>query len=211
MNWAWPTILFTQTISTVLFGRMSDLIGRRYIFLFGNLVAFVGFLAGGRVKEPATATGLSALIGIGTGVQILAPFLNLAELVPIRHRFVMSGACMSCFAPLLAMSPAIAEAFYKNTGDTWRWCYSFNAILSFVALVLAALFYFPPTFGQLHEGLPVIDELKKKDWVGLVALTTFISTLQFVLMWGIIIYPWSSAQTIAVTTISGAGLVLFVG
>lgn len=81
-----------------------------------------------------------------------------------------------------------AEAFYKNTGDTWRWCYSFNAILSFVALVLAALFYFPPTFGQLHEGLPVIDELKKKDWVGLVALTTFISTLQFVLMWGIIIY-----------------------
>lgn len=109
MNWAWPTILFTQTISTVLFGRMSDLIGRRYIFLFGNLVAFVGFLAGGRVKEPATATGLSALIGIGTSVQILAPFLNLAELVPIRHRFVVSGACMSCFAPLLAMSPAIGE------------------------------------------------------------------------------------------------------
>lgn len=109
MTWAWPTILFAQTISTVLFCRMSDLIGRRYIFLFGNLVAFVGFLATGRVKEPATPTGLSALIGIGPGIQILASFLNLTELVPIRHRFVVSGACMSCFAPLLAMRPAIGE------------------------------------------------------------------------------------------------------
>jgi hypothetical protein len=49
----------------------------------------------------------SALIGIGTGIQFMGPFLAVPELVPVRYRFAIVGLSMSLFAPLLAMAPAI--------------------------------------------------------------------------------------------------------
>lgn len=58
LNWAYPTLLVSQTFSSILFGRLSDLVGRRWVFVLGNLVAFVGFLATGRVSERASISGL---------------------------------------------------------------------------------------------------------------------------------------------------------
>ena len=56
--WTYPTLLFAQILSSVLFGRLSDYVGRRWIFLFGNLVSFVAFLGTARVKEGASIAGL---------------------------------------------------------------------------------------------------------------------------------------------------------
>jgi MFS family permease len=57
-DWAFPTLLFCQSISAVLFGRISDFVGRRWIFVGGNGVAFIGFLTCGRVSEPSTIVGM---------------------------------------------------------------------------------------------------------------------------------------------------------
>lgn len=56
--WFYPTLIFTQTLSSVFFGRLSDYIGRRWIFLFGNAVSLAAFLATGRSNEGTTMTGL---------------------------------------------------------------------------------------------------------------------------------------------------------
>lgn len=56
--WIYPTIIFTQTLSSVFFGRLSDYVGRRWIFLFGNVASFAAFLAAGRSNEGSNMTGL---------------------------------------------------------------------------------------------------------------------------------------------------------
>lgn len=56
--WIYPTIIFTQTLSSVFFGRLSDYVGRRWIFLFGNVASFAAFLAAGRSNEGPNLTGL---------------------------------------------------------------------------------------------------------------------------------------------------------
>lgn len=56
--WFYPTLIFTQTLSSVFFGRLSDYVGRRWIFLFGNAVSVAAFLATGRSDEGTTMTGL---------------------------------------------------------------------------------------------------------------------------------------------------------
>ena len=56
--WIYPTIIFTQTLSSVFFGRLTDYIGRRWIFLFGNAVSIAAFIAAGRSKDGSTMTGL---------------------------------------------------------------------------------------------------------------------------------------------------------
>lgn len=56
--WIYPNLIFAQIISSLFFGRLSDYVGRRWIFLFGNLVSFVSFLATSRVEQGATIAGL---------------------------------------------------------------------------------------------------------------------------------------------------------
>ncbi|KIX06708.1 uncharacterized protein Z518_04684 [Rhinocladiella mackenziei CBS 650.93] len=169
LNWAYPTLILLQTFSSVLFGRLSDLVGRRWIFVAG--------------KRPWLA-GLSVLIGIGTGVQIIGPFLALAEIVPVRHRFVVVEASMSFLAPLYAMYPAIAEALFENTADSWHWPYSINAIFSFVATLGLLIFYHPPTYRELHDR-PDAEHLLNKDWKGARGTdSASFGALTYFLLWG---------------------------
>ncbi|KAF4459763.1 MFS general substrate transporter [Fusarium albosuccineum] len=206
--WAYPTLLFSQALSAILLGRISDFVGRRWVFVLGNLIAFVGFLATGRVSDARSIVGLAVLIGIGTGIQIIGPFLALAELVPVRHRYAVVGASLSLLAPLFAMNPAIAEALYQNTSDSWRWPYSINAILSFVATVGLTASYHPPTHRQLHDD-PEAEHLKSKDWKGLITLAISFSLLTYFLLWGATIYAWDTPKMIALVTVFGFVVVAF--
>ncbi|OQD77601.1 hypothetical protein PENDEC_c002G01964 [Penicillium decumbens] len=205
--WIYPTIIFTQTLSSVFFGRLSDYVGRRWIFLFGNAVSIAAFLAAGRSNEGSTMTGLSALIGIGTGIQILGPWLALAELVPVRHRFTVTGLCLSLLGPLVVLHVAIGNAFVKNTEEGWRWNYYINGILSFVSFVGLFIAYHPSTYHQLHNH--PTDDPPVKDWLGLALFTTAIAMVTYSLGWGKFIWVWSSPQVIAVLTISGICLFAF--
>jgi len=56
--WAYPSLIFAQSVSSIFFGRLSDYLGRRWIFLFGNFVSFVAFLATAQAKEGSTIAGL---------------------------------------------------------------------------------------------------------------------------------------------------------
>jgi hypothetical protein len=60
--WIYPTFVFAQIASSIIFGRISDYVGRRWIFLFGNLVSFAGFLAGGRAHGATEITGLVGIL-----------------------------------------------------------------------------------------------------------------------------------------------------
>ncbi|GAD95404.1 siderophore iron transporter [Paecilomyces variotii No. 5] len=205
--WTYPTLIFAQAISSVFFGRLSDYVGRRWVFLFGNLVSFVEFLATGRAKEGSSIAGLTGMIGIGTGIQILGPWLALAELVPIRHRFTVTAICVSLFAPLLALHVAIANAFFMFTDETWRWCYYLNAIFSFLSLIGLFFSYHPPTYYQLHND--PTEKPPSKDWLGLLVLIVAVGLITYSLGWGKLILSWSSADVISVLAIGAVALLGF--
>lgn len=59
--WIYPILIFAQILNSVFFGRLSDYIGRRWIFLFGNMLSFIAFIATGRANGGATITGLVSL------------------------------------------------------------------------------------------------------------------------------------------------------
>ncbi|KAL4806044.1 hypothetical protein BDV18DRAFT_160114 [Aspergillus unguis] len=205
--WVYPTLIFAQILSSVFFGRLSDYVGRRWIFLFGNMMSFVAFLCVGRVNDGSKIAGLSALIGIGTGIQIMGPWVVLAELVPVHHRFTVTGLCISLLGPLLVCHAAIVNAFLTRTSDSWHWAYYVNAILSFLSLLGLSVSYFPPTYHQINRVSGT--EPPAKDWLGLVVFTTFIALVSYALGWGKLIWVWSSSQVIVVITLGGTGMVGF--
>ncbi|KAL2817603.1 fungal trichothecene efflux pump [Aspergillus granulosus] len=209
--WAFPTLMFCQSASAIMFGRISDFIGRRWIFIGGNILSFVGFLSCGRADDASTITGLSALVGIGTGIQFMGPFLAIPELVPVRSRFAIVGLSMSLLAPLLAMTPAIVQALVLNTDDGWRWCYSINAIFSIAATILLLISYRPPTSAQLKESSPVNHRLDKKEWVRILVFAFATALATYGLLWGDTVFAWRSAGVITLITVSGLVFLVYVG
>ncbi|CAK7207965.1 hypothetical protein SEUCBS139899_010799 [Sporothrix eucalyptigena] len=185
VNWALPTLVFTHTAGAFFLGRLTDYIGRRWPFVFANLIAFVGFIAAGRATSSKTFSGLNCLIGVGTGLQIQTPFLALAELVPVDHRFFVTSLNVAALSPLFALYPAISEALTLHAHDSWRWAYSINAIISFVAFALLLVFYYPPTASQQDELRTTSDGAPpKKDWIGLSVFTTVFAVFIYVVLWG---------------------------
>jgi len=77
LAFAGPTLLLTQTLSGVLFGRLSDFVGRRWVFIGGNLVACVGFVATGRVDNGSTVTGLVRYVFIRCHIAGSNPVLTI--------------------------------------------------------------------------------------------------------------------------------------
>ncbi|KAL3444131.1 fungal trichothecene efflux pump [Aspergillus insuetus] len=209
--WAFPTLMFCQSASAILFGRISDFVGRRWIFVGGNLLSFISFLSCGRAVDAAAITGLCALIGIGTGIQFMGPFLAIPELVPVRYRFAIVGLSMSLFAPLLAITPAIVQALVLNTDDGWRWCYSINAIFSIVATILLFICYRPPTSGQVKESSPPEHRLDKKEWVRTIVFAFVTALATYGLLWGDTVFAWRSAGVITLITASGLVLLVYAG
>ncbi|KAL4910499.1 fungal trichothecene efflux pump [Aspergillus multicolor] len=199
LNWAFPTLLFAQAFSNIFFGRLSDYIGRRWIFVAGNLVAFVGFLSCSRVSHGHSISGLHVLIGLGTGIQVLGPFLALAELVPVYLRFAVTGGCVALLAPYQAVYPVIAEALTQRTAESWRWCYSINAIFSFVAFVGFAVAYNPKPLRQFDA------PIRTRNWISLILIASS-TCLEYFAVWGDRLWAWDSARVIAPIVVSGSFL-----
>lgn len=219
--WAFPVLMFSHTAACFFFGRLTDFIGRRWPFIACNILAFIGFLASGRVPatQPTAISGLAVLIGLGTSLQVQGPFLALAELVPVRQRFGVVALSCSLLAPLYAMGPAISTALTLHTSDSWRWVYSINAILSFASAVGLFVFYHPLRIeDEIDEaedaaGMDALNAKThsgpRKDWVGLVLLTVFIALLTFPTYWGGSAFAWLTGQTIALITAFGIAFILY--
>ncbi|KAL3443572.1 hypothetical protein BJX65DRAFT_311730 [Aspergillus insuetus] len=180
-RWAFPTLLLCQSASSLLFGRASDFVGRRWIFIGGNTLSFVGFIACSRAAESTTIVGLASL---GTGIQLMGPFTALAELVPPQHRFTIVAISMALLAPLLAMVPAISLALVTETKEGWRWNYTLNAILSFASAALLSISYRAPTVPQHMLDHRPSTMPPKKAWIGLIVFVISCSVLTYSLLWG---------------------------
>ncbi|EXJ75055.1 uncharacterized protein A1O5_01751 [Cladophialophora psammophila CBS 110553] len=209
-NIIWVNLSFTlcQSIIFPVVGRLSDVFGRRWFYICGNVAALIGLLICGRASNVSMLIAGSTLSGLGGGVQNLGPFAAIAELVPYKHRFTAIGCNAAMLGPVLALAPAIAGSFVAHTEQGWRWCYYFNAILSGVAGLLQLCFYFPPAFKDLHKRRTLREALRKFDIVGLVLFVISGACLLLGISWGGQRYPWKSGPVIGTIVSGGVGVVI---
>lgn len=179
---AWVNIARTLALSftyTIL-GRLSDLFGRRWFFIGGNVVALVGIIVCSVAQNVNSLIIGSAIYGLGETVQ-LSFNVAIGELVPNKHRPMVISLIFMTNAPIAGIGPMIgkwslpllaalcvanlivARAVLQNPNMGWRWCYYLNIIVVSVAIVLLFLFYHPPTFDLLHERKTKRQLLKQLD------------------------------------------------
>lgn len=201
--WVTTAYLITSTISTPLYGKLSDTYGRKRFYLFAIGIFIAGSMLCGTATGIYQLAGYRAIQGIGAGGLMSLAFAIVGDIVPPRQRGRYQGYFMSVFGVSSVLGPVLGGTLAGQSTilglDGWRWIFYVN-----VPIGLAAFFV---VTRQLH--LPVRRSNARIDYLGAALLTIGIVPLLLVAEkgreWG-----WGSALTLGMTLVAVAALVAFV-
>jgi EmrB/QacA subfamily drug resistance transporter len=215
--WVTTAYLLTSTVSVPIYGKLSDLYGRKPILVIGVVVFLVGSALCGLSGEwhdmPVLGTGMTQLIvfrglqGLGSGALMTVTIAIIADLYPPRERGRLLGIFGSVFGLATVIGPFVG-GFFTDHGtvrilshiiDGWRWVFYVNLPLGLVALFMI-LYRLPPL---RHRGAGTID------YIGGALLITSFAPLLLGLTLGGTAYPWSSAPIAWLFTIAAVSMLLF--
>lgn len=207
-NYAWLALTYNLTLAIGLLvtGRLSDIFGRRYFFIGGALLAVVGSIVGATANTIPVLIGSETLLGVASATQLSFSFA-LAELVPMKHRFIAMGLIFGATIPLSAMAPAVMAGFMAHYALSWRCGFYLLLGINGVSLICWTFFYFPPTFQMKHRDESHWSYIKNFDYAGFVLFTGGLLTFLMGLSWGGSVYPWKSSPVIVTLVIGFCTLV----
>jgi EmrB/QacA subfamily drug resistance transporter len=208
--YAWVTTgyLLTSTVMVPIWGKMSDVFGRKHILLAGIGVFLLGSWLSGLSTSMAQLIVFRALQGIGGGALFTTAFAIIADLFEPRERGKFSGVFGSVFGLASIVGPVVGGFFTEHGtvslfGQTiagWRWVFYLNLPLSALSL-----FMIVAKMPRLtHRGGASID------FLGAALIVLSFVPLLLAMSWGGHDYPWSSPQIVGLVVFAAASLVAFV-
>src|SRR5687768_4520047 len=201
--WATTAFLITSTISTPLYGKLSDIYGRRPFYLFAIGVFVLGSALCGIATSMYELAAWRAVQGIGAGGLMSLALAIIGDLVPPRERAKYQGYFMAVWATSSVLGPVVGGFLAGQSSllgvDGWRWIFWINVPLGILA--------FAVVMRVLH--LPHTRREHRIDWPGALALVTALVPLLIVAeqgrTWG-----WASTAALACYAIGAVGLGAFV-
>jgi EmrB/QacA subfamily drug resistance transporter len=200
--WVTTAYLITSTISTPLYGKLSDIYGRKPFFLAAISIFVVGSAACAFSTSMYMLAGFRALQGLGAGGLFSLALAIIGDIVPPRERARYQGYFLAVFGTSSVLGPVIggffagADTILGITG--WRWVFLVNVPIGIVALVVVARVLNIPHTRRDHR-LDILGALSLT--VGLVPLLTVAEQGR---SWG-----WGSQRSILCYVVGGLGLLAF--
>ncbi|MCR3747421.1 drug resistance transporter, EmrB/QacA subfamily [Lentzea californiensis] len=201
--WATTAYLITATITTPLYGKLSDIYGRKPMYLAAISLFLLGSLLAGIATSMYELAAFRAVQGLGAGGLMSLAFAIMADIISPRERSKYSAYFMAVFGSASVLGPVIGgvfaglNSFLGVTG--WRWVFLVN-----VPIALLALFVVARVLNIPHQRVN-----HRIDFGGAIALTVGLVPLLIVAEqgreWG-----WASTTSIAMYVIGVLGLVAFV-
>ena len=186
LSWVVTAYLLTATVATPLFGKLSDIYGRRAMML----IAVAIFLAGSLACALAPSMGMlilaRALQGFGGGGILPLAQTVIADILTPRERPIFQS-----YSSVMFMTASIAGPLLGGfLTDYLHWSFIFwiNLPLGAVALLMT---------DRALKRIPRNDRPHKLDFVGAVLMVAAAVALLLALSWGGVKYPWGSAPIVS--------------
>lgn len=172
--WATTAYLITSTVSTPLYGKLSDIFGRRPLYLTAIVIFLAGSLYAGSVHSMTELALARGVQGLGAGGLLALALTIIGDLVSLKDRAKYQGYFMSVFGVSSVLGPVVGGAFAGSANilgfEGWRWVFFINLPIGLAALTVVFLF--------LH--LPAKHVKQKIDYFGAAAITLAIVPLLLV-------------------------------
>jgi EmrB/QacA subfamily drug resistance transporter len=184
LSWVVTSFIVASTVSAPLYGKLSDLYGRKPAFIASITIFLVGSALCGFAASMGQLIAFRTLQGLGAGGLIVLAQTVIGDLVSPRERGRYQGMFAAVFAACSVAGPLLGGIITEYA--SWRWIFYVNLPVGGAALAFIAIGLRPRSPG-VHARL---------DLLGAILLTAGTCSLLLLLSWGGSAYAWSSAPVL---------------
>ena len=154
-TWVVTAYLLTSTAATPLYGKISDLYGRRIVFQFATVTFLIGSALAGASQNMGQLIATRALQGLGAGGLMALTFVIIGDIVPPRERGRYQGYFGAVWGLSSVAGPLLGGYFSDHhhiLGITgWRWIFYINLPFGLVSLVVTSMVLHIPKIKREHS------------------------------------------------------------
>lgn len=197
-SWVFSSYLLMNSITVLIYGKLSDLFGRKPILFFGIILFLIGSILCGFAGSMKTLIIFRLIQGFGAGAVMPIATTIVGDIYTKEERAKVQGYLSSVWGISAIAGPAIGGLLVQYV--SWHFIFWINIPLGILSIVGLVFF--------LHEN---VEKKKHKiDYLGAFLLTVAISSLMYVLVQGGGKDGWGSAQTLWLIVLFIVSLILFV-
>ncbi|WML43537.1 MDR family MFS transporter [Neobacillus sp. PS3-40] len=197
-SWVFSSYLLMNSITVLIYGKLSDLFGRKPILFFGIILFLIGSILCGFAGSMKTLIIFRLIQGFGAGAVMPIATTIVGDIYTKEERAKVQGYLSSVWGISAIVGPAIGGLLVQYV--SWHFIFWINIPLGILSIV-GLVFY-------LHEN---VEKKKHKiDYLGAFLLTVAISSLMYVLVQGGGKDGWGSTQTLWLIVLFIVSLILFV-
>jgi EmrB/QacA subfamily drug resistance transporter len=182
--WVTSAYMVAEMAGMPIFGKLSDMYGRKKFFVFGIIVFMIGSALCGTANSITELALYRAIQGIGGGALVPIAFTIMFDAVPLKDRGKLGGLFGAVFGLSSIFGPLLGA--YITDHIAWQWIFYINLPLGVLAFAMIAFFY---KESHEHSKQPI-------DWVGAFTLVGAVVCLMFALELGGKKYAWDSSMII---------------
>jgi EmrB/QacA subfamily drug resistance transporter len=196
-SWVFSVFLLPQAITTMLYGKLADLYGRRPVLVFGIALFLAGSAACGFAWSMPSLIIFRLIQGIGAGSILPIAITIAGDLYTAEERMKVQGYLSSVWGFAAIIGPLVGGVIVQVL--SWRWIFWIN--IPFGILTVAGL------LAYYHEAVP--HRRSKMDFAGAGLFAVAVTSLLIIIIQGGHQWPWNSTPVFALGAAFIVSLILF--
>ncbi len=185
LAWIVSAYLLTSTSATPIYGRLSDIYGRRALLLPAIVVFVIASVLCGFAQTLWQLIAYRALQGVGGGGLMAMAQAAIADVVAPRERGKYQAYMAGTWGVASVAGPILGG--WMTDQLSWRWIFWVNLPIGVAAFLLSS---------RALKLLPVRRLRVRIDYAGAALLTACVTAILLVMSWGGSEYPWLSPEVL---------------
>ena len=198
-SWVFSGFLLTQTVAMPLWGRFSDLYGRRPIYLTGLMTFLIGSALSGAAQNMGQLIVFRMIQGLGAGALMTLGYTIIGELFGLERRARMQGYISSVWGVASLIGPWVGGMLTDYV--SWRWVFYINLPIGAIAMAVLA---------TTLRGIPRPVRQPVVDWAGIALFAAGVSAILLAIVEAGRVGAWLTIDVVALLGLGGLVLVGFV-